>query len=271
MIILLGQKQDNVIRHVASYLKQKQQPFVFINQDRVGQEVKYTFDKWFLAGEYLRDDQIQGVFNRWILPEDGYLNQHQRRLLYCLDYFWPNVLNKPQSHCSNTSKPYQMDKIKSFGLQVPESFIYRGNALVLPDGAWIYKSISGVRSIVERCQTTSMNIKEPVLFQRYIKGVNIRLHLTSQRSVAIGIVSDDVDYRYSSNTHTVNIDLPIALIDQCQSMRQALDLAFCGIDLILSEGIYYVLEVNPMPAYCYFEQLSGQLDITEAVFGALMQ
>ena len=38
-----------------------------------------------------------------------------------------------------------------------------------------------------------------------------------------------------------------------------LNLPLCGIDLkVTPEGIYYCFEVNPSPAYTYYEEQTGQ-------------
>jgi glutathione synthase/RimK-type ligase-like ATP-grasp enzyme len=52
---------------------------------------------------------------------------------------------------------------------------------------------------------------------------------------------------------------------RCVELAQALQLGFAGIDLkITPEGDIYCLEVNPCPAFSYFQRGTGQ-PIAEAV------
>lgn len=266
MIILLGQHSDSVIRHFASFLKRRKRTFIFINQSRLGKDVIFASNNWWLAGECLEDRVVKGVFNRWIL-EDEMLSKHHKQLLNSLNYRWPNVFNRPTAHQSNTSKLYQVGVMHKMGLKIPESIVACGKHPKLKTSDWIYKSISGVRSIVKLVKKDACSvIPEPVLFQRYIKGLNIRVHVTPKATVGIGIKSNDVDYRYSSGVKAVAVDLPETITENCQNLRQYFGLMFCGIDIIYHQSEYYFLEVNPMPAYRYFEVLSGDEAVSEAIY-----
>ena len=46
---------------------------------------------------------------------------------------------------------------------------------------------------------------------------------------------------------------------QCAALARHLELPFCGIDLRRRpDGVYVCFEVNPMPAFAYFEGETGQ-------------
>jgi glutathione synthase/RimK-type ligase-like ATP-grasp enzyme len=46
---------------------------------------------------------------------------------------------------------------------------------------------------------------------------------------------------------------------QCLGLAGTLDLPLCGIDLkVTPEGEWYCFEVNPSPAYSYYEENTGQ-------------
>ena len=54
------------------------------------------------------------------------------------------------------------------------------------------------------------------------------------------------------------IDLPTEIHERCQNLASSLGLPFCGIDLRrMPDGRWVCFEVNPMPAYTYFESTSG--------------
>tara|TARA_Y100000992_G_C21237949_1_gene479166 strand:+ start:147 stop:959 length:813 start_codon:yes stop_codon:yes gene_type:complete len=270
MILLLGQHSDPVLRHFGRFLKRGDRSFVFINVDHIGREILLNRDCLSLKGEIVSEHSIQGVFNRWFaMPTD--LTSSHRYLLHCLNYRWPNVINKPIANQSNTSKLFQIEFMRQMGLSIPDSVVVCGPHPSLK-GDWIYKSISGVRSIVERVSHCAQSVvREPVLFQKFIDGLNIRVHVTSVAVSAIGMASDAVDYRYSQDVNPLVIQLPKLIIDQCQSVRQALGLRFCGIDLIVKDRTYYFLEVNPMPAYSYFEDFSKHQTVSKALYEEIIQ
>ena len=60
--------------------------------------------------------------------------------------------------------------------------------------------------------------------------------------------------------------MPETITENCQNLRQYFGLMFCGIDIIYHQSEYYFLEVNPMPAYRYFEVLSGDEAVSEAIY-----
>ena len=61
------------------------------------------------------------------------------------------------------------------------------------------------------------------------------------------------------------IGLPDELAERCLRLAQALGLAFAGIDLKLTpDKQAYCFEVNPSPAFSYYEAHTGQ-PIAQAV------
>jgi len=68
---------------------------------------------------------------------------------------------------------------------------------------------------------------------------------------------------------TTPIDLPQEIQQRCISLAEHLCLPLCGIDLRHTpEGAWVCFEVNPMPAYTYFEDNSG-LPISRAIVDLL--
>jgi hypothetical protein len=55
------------------------------------------------------------------------------------------------------------------------------------------------------------------------------------------------------------VELPGDIAARCVRLSQALRLPFCGIDIMRTpDDQYYCFEVNPSPAYSYYEQETGQ-------------
>jgi glutathione synthase/RimK-type ligase-like ATP-grasp enzyme len=174
---------------------------------------------------------------------------------------------------SNFSKPFQAQLIKRYGFEVPETLITNDPDLVRAfrarHGRIIYKSISGVRSIVQTLTDEDMlridNIRWcPTQFQAFVEGTNVRVHTVGDKVFATGINTDATDYRYAHRQSGDHAELrPVELSDDlaemCVKLSAGLGLAFAGIDLkITPENSVYCFEVNPSPAFSYYESQTDQ-------------
>ncbi len=113
----------------------------------------------------------------------------------------------------------------------------------------------------------------PTQFQAFVPGVNIRVHVVGDALFATEIASAAVDYRYGErdgfDTAMAPVELPQAIAEACVQLTSGLGLVLSGIDLKRTPaGEWYCFEVNPSPAYSYFEELGGQ-PIAEALVRAL--
>ncbi|HYI95484.1 MAG TPA: hypothetical protein VEX68_18225, partial [Bryobacteraceae bacterium] len=136
------------------------------------------------------------------------------------------------------------------------------------EGEVIYKSLSGVRSIVRRVRQEqfarlSLLRHGPAQFQAFIPGDNVRVHTVGDQLFATHIRSEAVDYRYASQDgHAVHMEpteLPASVAAACLGLARQLDLLLTGIDLkVTPNGEYYCFEVNPAPGFLYYEQNSRQ-------------
>lgn len=193
------------------------------------------------------------------------------------------VINRPSAMSSNASKPYQMEIIRSAGFKTPETLITTD-----PDAVqefWrahdqvVYKSISGVRSIVRRLADEHVTripdvANCPTQFQEYIPGNDYRVHVVAGEVFACEIMSHADDYRYASRQgYSVGItrrDLPQDVAMKCVALTRTCGLTLAGIDLRLTpEGEWYCFEVNPSPAFTYYQQATRER-MDEAVARALL-
>lgn len=182
------------------------------------------------------------------------------------------VVNRASAMGSNFSKPYQAQIVRSFGFRVPETLVTNDPEQVREFAAAskvIYKSISGVRSIVRMLREEDLarlnRIKWcPTQFQEYVEGIDLRVHAVGERVFATLVESDATDYRYASEEGDGFPELrPYALGDdlagRCVALTRSLGLELSGIDLRLTrEGDVYCFEVNPSPAFSYYESHTGQ-------------
>jgi hypothetical protein len=193
-------------------------------------------------------------------------------LVRWLDVSPGRILNRPNAQGSNGSKPFQAQIIRAHGLHVPETLVTNDPDAIAAfrelHGRLIYKSVSGCRSIVRMLTEDDLRRIDrvrwcPVQFQEYVDGVDVRVHVVGERVFATAIRSSGVDYRYAQRaggTTTLEaVEIPDELAERCVSVSRTLGLSLSGIDLrIRDDGTAYCFEVNPSPAYTYYEHHTGQ-------------
>ncbi|MBV9141700.1 MAG: RimK domain-containing protein ATP-grasp [Pseudonocardiales bacterium] len=183
------------------------------------------------------------------------------------------VVNRFSRQASNGSKPYQAQIIQRLGFRVPETLITNDPDLVREfareHGRVIYKSTSGIRSIVSELDDAAQARLElirwcPVQFQRHVEGMDVRVHVVGAEVFATAIDSAATDYRYAARQNGTpaelsSYDLKPDVAERCVQLAATLELPFAGVDLRLSpDGAVYCFEVNPSPAYSYYENHTGQ-------------
>jgi len=232
-------------------------------------------------------EQFDGVYLRLMddqfLPEirsqapDSPTRAHSRRvheaLLAWTEIAPARVVNRPAAMGSNGSKPYQAQLIRHNGFRVPETLITNDPALVGEfrnrHGRIVYKSMSGVRSIVRLLDDQAAAELDairwcPVQFQRYVEGMDVRVHTVAAQAFATSISSDAPDYRYAERdtgraATLKSLDLPDDIAARCTALAADLGLAVSGIDLRRTpEGDYICFEVNPCPVFSFYEAATGQ-------------
>ena len=123
-------------------------------------------------------------------------------------------------------------------------------------------------------------IREPAIYQEEIDGEDIRVNLLNKKVLSAHIIerSDDtlLDYRtdssYEDGKGTYRpIELPSSVVEFCVKAAEVLQLTFTGIDLKCnSNGEYFLIECNSMPAYLDIEFKTGT-PITDALSTTCIQ
>jgi glutathione synthase/RimK-type ligase-like ATP-grasp enzyme len=180
------------------------------------------------------------------------------------------VANRPSAMASNSSKPFQAAAIRSLGFSVPETLVSNDPAAVRAfwnaHGRVIYKSVSGVRSIVHELTPARASVLDrvrylPTQFQELLEGTNVRVHVIGDAVFPVEIAADTIDYRYREGGEGASmtpVALPDDIRDRCLALSSALDLPLAGVDLFRDrEENWWCFEVNPSPAYSCFEEPTG--------------
>ena len=176
------------------------------------------------------------------------------------------VINRPHFSRANNSKPYQLGLIRACGLDVPETLVTTdvsaAQAFVESHGIVVYKSISGIRSIVSTLAATDTRLDRvadgPVQLQEHIPGVDVRVHVVGESTFACEARSGAADYRYAArqgfDVDLRAIEIPENVARRIVLMTRAMGLHLAGVDLRRTpEGRWVCLEVNPSPAFTWYE------------------
>jgi hypothetical protein len=203
---------------------------------------------------------VDGSFQHAIAVQDT--------LLSWAELTTARVLNRPSHMAANNSKPFQSRWIQSLGFSIPQTLLTTdpaaARAFLRVHGRVVYKSISGVRSIVSRVTDEHLRRFEdiascPTQFQEFIEGPEYRVHVVGDSVIATEIVSHADDYRYAGDAEMRAASLPDEVAAQCRVLARSMRLSFAGMDLRLSAaGDWYCFEVNPSPGFTFFERRTGQ-------------
>jgi len=242
----------------------------------------------YIAGEdWTVDlDELTGVYVRYLGAEarvaprsvetsaaSAMYYEYDAGLMAMLEDLQCAVVNRCAGALSNNSKAYQAMLVRECGLLMPPTMVTNDAAAARRfyadwDGEVIYKSLSGIRSIVrrlrpEQLERLSLLSHGPAQFQALIPGENVRVHTVGEEIFATRVCSDAVDYRYAGlegrEVKMESVRLPTMVAESCLALARRLDLALTGIDLKRTpQGEYYCFEANPSPGFLYYEQHTGQ-------------
>ncbi|NJL24254.1 MAG: hypothetical protein HC902_03130 [Calothrix sp. SM1_5_4] len=190
---------------------------------------------------------------------------------------------------SNFSKIHQLHsviRVAATGLNsisVPEtsmikSFTLTGPSIARMMGSSVVKSLSSLRTEVfddrrYRYFTHHRPADVPVLVQKKITGMEVRVHSLLGRTFPLGIrkISDKVDYRYDCDVELIHdLELTADEIVFCRRLHEIDGNPWIGVDLIRDGGVTYCFEANPNPGWaCFDYEDATKLQIARALFDYL--
>jgi hypothetical protein len=300
MILLWGIDDDGPLKAVGQVLAERGAPLFFLDQRQAARtdidlKVGERFEGAIRMGDahcdlaavtaaYLRCHASHALLDE---GSNESLARHACALDEIVSAFLDatpaRIVNPFAAMASNGSKPYQLALIRAHGFATPDTLVTTDPASVLEfrarHGEIVYKSVSSERSIVSRFTSAHVDrLKDirwcPTQFQQYVAGRDHRVHVVGDRVFACEIVSEADDYRYATRSGLdVAIKacaIPCSLADQCRKLAAGLGLAVAGLDLRLTpDGEWHCFEVNPSPAFSYYESATG-LPIAEAIADLLI-
>jgi glutathione synthase/RimK-type ligase-like ATP-grasp enzyme len=292
LILLCGIPSENAIAMVREQLKELGVVHVMLNQRRFANielEFKIAIGQVTgmlqIEGSTFRLQDFQAIYTRLMdfrylpeldneppdSPKRSYCRALHGTLIQWLQIAQARVISRPDALGSNFSKPYQAQLILKHGFKIPETLITNDPKLVhdfyKKHNRVIYKSISSVRSIVQTLTDKDLERLDhiqwcPTQFQEFIEGSNVRVHVVGDEVFATTVSSKATDYRYGyrigEQTELKAVELG-ELSEKCVELSHALGLGVSGIDLkITPNNEVFCFEVNPSPAFSYYEDATGQ-------------
>lgn len=291
MILLCGIPSEPPLARVRRELEDMGTPHIVFNQ-RLADGAHLEFDSGAdgVAGTLTFEgrsyplDGFSGAYTRMMdtsaLPhmrsrppwDDATVRVHEE-LVRWLEVAQCRVVNRSGPMSSNRSKPYQAQIITGFGFATPRTLITNDpdevRGFLADCGRVIYKSISGTRSIVTEITESDIQRLDlirwcPVQFQECVDGLDVRVHVVDDRVFATAVHTEGTDYRYieqvGGDEPVLNAcELDDTIAAACVALTRQLGLAFSGIDLKMGpDSTVYCFEVNPSPAFSFYESHTGQ-------------
>lgn len=300
MILIMGELEEPMIEDVLEELERRRAPVCFISAQELPGEVTLSVAlpgpgsclRWS-DGSTLPLEKVQSIYHRlgfsgFQTPgdfsqaeQDFVSGEVMGTLNPVLNSLPARVVNPPLASGTNASKPYQTSLIREVGFAIPETLVTNSPSAAeeffeFHGGRVIYKSISYVRSIVKQMEATDLGRLDtlatcPIQLQEMVAGIDYRVHVIGEEVFAHKILASDADYRYDKSAEICAFELDPATRSRCLAVARALGMEIAGVDLrITPEGRTYCFEVNPSPAFSWYEVRTGQ-PITAALCDLLQK
>jgi hypothetical protein len=292
-LIVWGIAGDEPLDDVRSELVRRNVPHVFLDQREmqtveVDLEFDYDITGYMKIGSrlvavdevgafYVRPYNIREILrNGAAAPDDEKTELRavtaERQIFAWADSADVLVVNRPTAMASNLSKPLQLELIRAQGFEIPETLVTTTpeavQAFISQHGRVICKSVSAQRSMATSFDESDLGSIADVAhcatqFQEYILGVDWRVHVVGDELFACEVHCDADDYRFAHRDGValkiVSAQLPESVAHRCVALARSLDLPLAGIDLRrTSDDAWYCFEVNPAPAFSFYQRAANQ-------------
>lgn len=290
MILVWGSRSDTPVARVLEALEARGADIYYIAESTLT-TLRYDIvfgssspSGWIESeGRRIAVDDFRGIYLRPGEPVAGVARSAAMVLLALASSLRCVVVNRPAAGRSNASKPYQLGLIAQAGFQVPDTLVTTdpaaGRAFLREHGRLVYKSLSGIRSIVATLDASDEARLDsvrtgPVQLQAYVHGLDVRVHIVGEHWFACSVESVAADYRYAGAAGTTAelaaFELPEHVGRQLVALVHGMNLLVAGVDLRRTpDGSWVCFEVNPSPGFPWYEEATGH-QIAEAIANLLM-
>lgn len=282
MILIFGMVRDSGIAYLLQRLLERRERFVVLDSRRFPQDFQLDWQSdgrdmegsFSGGGQTIDLTEVRSIYVHHLFPPERAEGRESFAMLHGFLNAVPRlVCNRPSASMTNFSKTYQQQIIARHGFLTPRTLVTN-----VPDEARafydqcgrrvIYKSLSGLRSIVRRMTDADLDRLEhvrgcPTQFQQWVPGVDIRVHVVGSRVFPTEVITEAVDYRYAGRDGLARAmrgtELPEQIARRCMALAADLSLCSTGIDLRRGlDGRYWCFEANPTPAFAFYQQYTGQ-------------
>lgn len=288
VVALIGPSDDRELQTVATELDARDTEWVVWDVDHWPGELPLSFEIGSqiqtTVAEPVQFDSLSAVYVRRIgfdlrhadfaeeLDARPYslvnqLTEYRGLLVSVLRYLDAQgvlIVNPPQTMAVHGLKPYQLAIFADAGLPVPKTLTTNdpvaATEFVEEVNEAIYKPVAGGG---HAHPVTASDLSDdrldrlgnaPVQFQQRLDGTNYRVFVVDGNVVAAArILSDNLDYR--TGPHEVEATEPPAPV-AAAAVRAAdcLGLEFSGVDVIVLDDDFRILEANPSPMFAAFDE-----------------
>lgn len=291
VVALVGSSDDQQVRAVAAALDARDTEWVVWDSDQWPGETPLSFE---IASEIrttvgtpVVPDELSAVYFRRIgfdprgpefedtLSDRPYslvnqLREYRGLLISVLQYLETSgvpVVNPPRAMSIHSMKPYQLAVFADADLSVPETLTTNDPdevaSFVDRVGEAIYKPVAGGghAQLVTPTELSTDRLERlanaPVQFQERLDGTNYRVFVVDGEAVATArIHSENLDYR--TGEHTVEgTDAPAPIESAAVRAADCLGLDFSGVDFVVGDDGFGILEANPSPMFAGFDEQAG--------------
>ncbi|HZF18444.1 MAG TPA: hypothetical protein VE008_01920 [Burkholderiales bacterium] len=288
MILVWGSRTDSPVASVLDALAARGAEVCHIDESTLatmGYDIVFgpSPEGWIEpAGRRIAIDDLRGAYLRPGNLAAGPARSAGMTLLALASNMRGTIVNRPAAGRSNASKPYQLGLITQAGLEVPDTLVTTdpaaARAFLLEHHRLVYKSLSGIRSIVAILDAADEARLDgvrtgPVQLQAYVQGLDVRVHVVGERCFACSVRSAAADYRYAGTAGAAAelsaFELPETVGRRIVALVRGMDLQVAGVDLRCTpDGSWICFEVNPSPGFPWYEDATGH-PIAEAIANAL--
>lgn len=285
MIWLIGYGRESTFRHSISRLAEVGLAFSVLDLDLL-ETCEVASHEFYRSGLTITFD---GVVYEVSCADVLYLRVYRRQLGSAKRSAYQGELldaiaalsevaisvNPMSATVENGLKLFHLARLHESGFAIPRTHAgLDGGAagrVVQPDGRWISKGCSGVRTEVravskEDYGQLDLLPRSPVQFQEHVQGDDVRVHLIGKAAVAVRIRTDATDYRYASRDgHEIDFrleEIPGNIRVMCREAMSRTGLVFGGFDFRVEGDSWTVLECNAMPGYDFYDRrLDGAISM----------